>query len=94
MAIKEPVGTMICPECGLDGAHVKQAKSGLLYRWCPDCNAQYFPRTPEASDRLKAKMHPLPGTETAPEATPAPAPLPLPGNYEKKPASRGFDMGL
>jgi ssDNA-binding Zn-finger/Zn-ribbon topoisomerase 1 len=52
---------MTCPECGLKGAEIKEQKARadgivLLYRWCPDCNAQYFPRTIDASERLRAKM--------------------------------------
>lgn len=91
MAKPQPVGLMPCPECGFPDAEVKPAKSGLLYRWCPDCNAQYFPRSPETSDRLAAKMRPVSGTGTEPE--------PEPGQDErepepkKNPASRGFDMG-
>ena len=56
MARREIIGTMPCPECGMEGAEVKWQKSGLAYRWCPECNAQYFTRTKEASDRLLAKV--------------------------------------
>lgn len=52
MAKREVLGTMTCPECGKTGAEVKKQKGGLLYRWCPECNAQYFPRTEETSERL------------------------------------------
>lgn len=55
MAKREIVGVMICPECGMTGAEVKRQKNGLLYRYCPECNAQYFPRTEDASARLGAK---------------------------------------
>lgn len=63
---REVLGTMACPECG-GPAEVKKQKNGLAYRWCMDCNAQYFPRTAEASDRLLAKCG---------AAKPAPAPVP------------------
>lgn len=63
---REVLGTMACPECG-GPAEVKKQKNGLAYRWCIDCNAQYFPRTAEASDRLLTKCG---------AAKPAPAPVP------------------
>jgi ribosomal protein L37AE/L43A len=52
MAIKPAEGVMTCPECGFPDAHVKRAKTGFFYRWCPECSAQYFARTPENSARL------------------------------------------
>ena len=82
---REVIGHMDCPECG-EAAEVKRTKAGLAYRWCTECNAQYFPRTSEASDRLIAKCggtrsEPLPVTAPAAkaqkaEAKPAPAPVP------------------
>lgn len=51
---REVIGHMECPECGGE-AEVKRTKAGLAYRWCTECNAQYFPRTAEASDRLIGK---------------------------------------
>lgn len=66
MAKREVLGHMDCPECGLSGAEVKPQKNGLAYRWCPECNAQYFPRTEEASARLLKKARasvPVTGTE-------------------------------
>lgn len=81
---REVIGHMDCPECGGE-AEVKRTKAGLAYRWCTECNAQYFPRTAEASDRLigkctDAKPVPLPVTGTepkpAPKAKTAPAPMP------------------
>lgn len=80
---REVIGHMACPECGGE-AEVKRTKSGLAYRWCTECNAQYFPRTAEASERLigkctDAKLAPLPVTGTEPKPAPAkvkPAPTP------------------
>ena len=94
MAKREVLGTMDCPECGMSGAEIKAQKTGLLYRWCPDCNAQYFPRTAEASERLGKKA----GIGAAV------APAPVTGTEEKAPVMpvtkqpgqkrSGFDMGL
>lgn len=53
---KEILGTLACPECGHDAAEVKQQKNGLPYRYCPECDAQYFPRTTAAGNRLWAKI--------------------------------------
>lgn len=55
MAKREVFGKCECPECGFPDAEIKLQKSGLAYRWCPDCCAQYFPRTKEASDRMIKK---------------------------------------
>lgn len=66
---KEVIGTCSCPECG-GAAEIKRAKSGLAYRWCLDCHAQYFPRSADASDRLIAS---LPGAKQ-PKADDPPAP--------------------
>jgi predicted nucleic acid-binding Zn-ribbon protein len=103
MAKTKPEGLMDCPECGFHDAEVKLSKSGMLYRYCPDCNAQYFARTPEASGRLAAKMRPVSGTDTgvvvavvkpaAPVTGTAPA-APVTGTAPAKPATpAGFSMG-
>lgn len=84
MAKRELVGHQDCPECGRSGAEVKVAKSGLVYRWCPDCNAQYFPRTVEASDRLRRAMVPV--TVTGADQGPEPAEIPV--------TVTGADQGL
>jgi hypothetical protein len=95
MAKREVLGVMDCPECGMSGAEVKQAKSGLLYRWCPECNAQYFPRTDDASARLGKRA----GIGAAPAVSPVtvtevktPDVVPVPAI--KKPARAGFDFGV
>lgn len=61
-----------CPECGQSGAEVKRTKAGLLYRWCPECLAQYFPRNQAASDRLGARVGIGTGTGTAKKEAPEP----------------------
>lgn len=68
MAKREILGLMDCPECGMSGAEVKAQKNGLAYRWCGECNAQYFTRTAEASARLLAKVGA--GGTAEPEAKP------------------------
>lgn len=41
----------------MSGAEIKPQKNGRLhYRYCPECNAQYFPRTEEADARLLLKI--------------------------------------
>lgn len=91
MAKKRVMGVMACPECGFPDAEVKEQKNGLLYRFCPECNAQYFPRTVEASGRLAAQMVPVTVTD-AQEVEPVKGePEREP---EKNPASRArFNLG-
>lgn len=96
MAKREVLGVMDCPECGLSGAEVKRAKSGLLYRWCPECNAQYFPRTDEASARL-AKRAGVGGAAVSPvtdtEKKSAPAAVIEKAAAIKPATSAGFNLG-
>lgn len=77
MGKREVLGLVKCPECDFDGAEVKLQKNGKAYRYCPECDAQFFARTDAASDRLLAKT----GAKKAPEPEPKPAPAP-----EVKPA--------
>lgn len=57
MAKKEAVGHMACPECGFPDAEVKEDKNGNLYRYCPDCSAQYMTHgRPHKVENLKARM--------------------------------------
>lgn len=78
---REVLGTMICPECGFEDAEVKrQSNPALAYRWCPECNAQYFARNPETTARLLEKIGHSPVTDTEPPAAekkPEPAPPPV-----------------
>lgn len=62
---REKLGECVCPECGFTGAEIKKQKSGLAYRWCPECNAQYFARCEATSGRLLAKCGAKPA-EVAP----------------------------
>lgn len=57
MAKGEILGLMACPECGEDGAQIKRAKSGLLYRWCAKgCNAQFFARNADQEFTMRANL--------------------------------------
>lgn len=78
---REVLATCDCPECGQSGAEVKRTKAGLLYRWCPECLAQYFPRNQSASDRLAVKVGIGTGTGTG-RTEPAAAAAPV---VERKP---------
>lgn len=81
-------------------AEVKQTKAGLAYRWCPECNAQYFPRCAVTSARLleKCGVKPVPvrEPEQEPEAakqklSPIPVQEPKP---KRQPVANPFDIFL
>ena len=60
MAKKEAVGHMACPECGFPDAEIKEDKNGNLYRYCPDCSAQYMTHgRPHKVKNLMARMRPV-----------------------------------
>lgn len=82
---REIIGLVDCPECGLSGAQIKLQKSGLAYRFCPDCAAQFFPRSEAESKRLLSKI-PVTGTGAAAVVEPV---------TEAKPAAKksGFNLG-
>lgn len=85
MARAAPMGRMACPECGFPDAEVREQKTpGLLYRYCPDCSAQFFARTPEASARLRQKIAPVPGTVSEQETE---------TETKHQPARKGFGLG-
>jgi predicted nucleic acid-binding Zn-ribbon protein len=52
------IGRTACPECDFKSAHVKQGPKSI-YRYCPECGSQYFPRNERQLDLLKTKMRPL-----------------------------------
>ena len=68
------IGRVECPECGFGAAHVKQKTEGdtakLPYRYCPECGAQYFPKSEAAAARLTAKMRPEGGAAVKPATEP------------------------
>lgn len=82
MAKREVIGVCNCTECGFEDAEIKAQKSGLLYRWCPECNAQYFTRDTVTSERLRAKIRgavPKVAPVTVPDSAPEPVkPAPKP----------------
>lgn len=91
---REVLGHMNCPECGSQ-AEVKKQKNGLAYRWCTECNAQYFPRTPEASDRLMEKCgaeKPVPVPKKEPVTVTAQKPEEKPPVPKAKPKASPFDL--
>jgi hypothetical protein len=68
---KKLVGHAECPECGFADAEIGEDKGGNLYRFCPDCNAQYFTRGREgALANLRKQMRPV-KVEPAKPAAPA-----------------------
>jgi hypothetical protein len=83
MAKPKPIGLMACPECGFEDAEIKLTKGGLSYRYCPDCNAQYFARTAETDARLRAKIRPGSGSEHEPG----------PGTGQEKPVTVTVQSG-
>lgn len=53
------LGRCACPECGFTSAHVKKTEgkeTAKAYRYCPECGAQYFPRSNRQESDLLAKM--------------------------------------
>lgn len=72
------IGRVKCTECDFEHAHVKiktdppEGKVALAYRHCPECGAQFFPRSKAQADRLTTKMRPE--GQTAPPAPPEAAP--------------------
>lgn len=86
------IGRAPCPECGFSAAHVKQSEK-CLYRYCPDCQAQYNTRNERQRTDLMAKTRPIDGAApagepVAPAATvPASTATATPSTGEGAPAS-------
>lgn len=72
----ELIGRTACPECGFAAAHVKKSEK-CLYRYCPECGAQYHAKGTRQVDALMAKTRTEGGTVPKP-AKPEPAPKPAP----------------
>jgi hypothetical protein len=81
------IGHVTCKHCGYDEAEVKETKKqyqgkALVMVWCPHpkCMSQHFPRSKEASEKIRAEMRPVsnnPPSEVAPPVQEnAPAPVP------------------
>ena len=73
--VKKLVGHVQCPECDFADADVGEDKKGHLYRYCPECNAQFFTHGhAKRAANLKKRMRPL--AAPTPAADPAPAKKP------------------
>ena len=68
------IGRSACPECDFKAAHVKQGPKSI-YRYCPDCGSQYFPRNERQLDLLKNKMRPVVDTATSTDTVAEVAPI-------------------
>jgi hypothetical protein len=83
---KTIIGHIACPECEFADAEVGVDKNGNPYRYCPECNAQYFTRgDARRAANLKSKMRPIApvGGEGAGAAGANP-PSPAPTTTEKR----------
>lgn len=86
------IGRAACPECGFSSAHVKQSEK-CLYRYCPECGAQYNTRTDRQRTDLMAKTRAIeapaaPATDTAtPTASPTPAAEAVPASTVEPPTA-------
>lgn len=67
------IGRTACPECSFSSAHVKESEK-CLYRWCPECSAQYYAKTQRQRADLMAKTRMLEGSPTGSTSAPAAAP--------------------
>lgn len=87
MATRKLLGHMGCPECDFPDAEVREDKNGDPYRYCTDCNAQYFTRgDAHKVKNLIAKMR---AVRAAAAVDPAPAPVPGQKPPAAKPAGSG-----
>lgn len=83
------IGRTQCPECDFEAAHVKESDR-CVFRYCPECGAQYHARTERQRANLLKRTRlndvapvPAPAAAAAPVAKPA-APAPAPA--AKRPA--------
>lgn len=72
----EVIGYVKCHECGYESAEVKETKrvfqsKPLVMVWCPhpQCLSQHFPRSHEASNRIRNRMRPADSESEAPPAS-------------------------
>ena len=55
----ELLGRCVCPECNFQSAHIKiktDKEGAKAYRHCPECGAQYFPRSIAQDAQLRIKI--------------------------------------
>lgn len=77
MAKPELIGLTDCPECHFPDAEVRNDKSGSPYRFCPDCESQYFTRgESKRAKNLMSKIRKSEAPPGAPAASVAPVVLP------------------
>lgn len=84
MAKAPLLGHCACPECGFAEAEIRTTKTGKPYRYCPDCNSQYFARTEAQEAALLKKIagskpEPVPVKAQATSSKPDPVPAPKRG---------------
>lgn len=60
------IGRAPCQECGFSAAHVKQSEK-CLYRYCPECGAQYNTRGDRQRADLMAKTRLIDQPATTPD---------------------------
>lgn len=97
------IGRTKCTECEFEAAHVKiktdppEGKTPLPYRHCPECGAQFFPRSQAQADKITARMRPegqgsplpAPEEEKAPGKPPEPPKPPQEPPAAPKPGKKG-----
>lgn len=73
------LGRCACPECGFKSAHVKKTEAketARAYRYCPECGAQYFPRSnrqeKDLLDKTRKEAPEAIKPQIAPEVSPEP----------------------
>jgi predicted nucleic acid-binding Zn-ribbon protein len=84
------IGRTDCPECGHGAAHVKVAEGEgkRPYRYCPECGAQYFPRSDRQARDLEARTRPE--KHAAPAAVDERSTAPTPPPPPPQPKRRGL----
>lgn len=86
------LGRCACPECGFNSAHVKiteEKETARAYRYCPECGAQYFPRSnrqeKDLLDKTRKEAPEAIKTKIEPEVSPEPEKPPVvPENKPEK----------
>jgi len=78
------LGRCACPECGFKSAHVKKTEAketARAYRYCPECGAQYFPRSnrqeKDLLDKTRIEAPEAIKPPIAPEVSPEPEKAPV-----------------
>lgn len=78
------LGRCACPECAFQSAHVKiteNKESARAYRYCPECGAQYFPRSnrqeKDLLDKTRKEAQDSSKVPSEPEVSPEPEKTPI-----------------